>query len=76
MGDFSEAAKHNVEAIVYEPLQEINGSISAEHGIGLQKKAYLSLCRDEAEIALMQKLKQSLDPKGILNPGKIFDLPQ
>jgi len=76
VGDFSDAAKHSVEAIVYGPLQAINGSISAEHGIGLQKKPYLSLCRNEAEIVLMQKLKQSLDPKGILNPGKIFDLPQ
>lgn len=76
VGDHSEAARHSVESIVYSPLQEINGSVSAEHGIGLEKKAYLSLCRNEAEIALMQQLKRSLDPKGILNPGKIFDLPQ
>ena len=76
VGDFSDAAKHSVESIVYGPLQDINGSISAEHGIGLQKKPYLSLCRNAAEISLMQKLKQSLDPKNILNPGKIFDLPQ
>lgn len=76
VGDHSDAARHSVESIVYGPLQEINGSISAEHGIGLEKKAYLSICRNEAEIALMQQLKRSLDPKGILNPGKIFDLPQ
>lgn len=76
VGDFSDNARHSVESIVYGPLQEINGSISAEHGIGLEKKPYLSLCRNEAEIALMKKIKQSLDPKGILNPGKIFDLPQ
>lgn len=76
VGDFSEQAKHSVESIVYGPLQKINGSVSAEHGIGLEKKPYLSICRNEQEIALMQKLKNSLDPKCILNPGKIFDLPQ
>ena len=76
VGDFSEAAKHSVESIVYGPLQAINGSISAEHGIGLQKKPYLCMSRSDTEIALMRKLKQTLDPMGILNPGKIFDLPQ
>lgn len=74
VGDQSENARHSVESIVYGPLKEINGSVSAEHGIGLEKKPYLSLCRNETEIALMQQLKKSLDPKGILNPGKIFDL--
>lgn len=64
--------RRKVEEIVYKPLTKINGSISAEHGIGLEKKAYLSWCRSEAEIALMRTLKQTLDPKGILNPGKVF----
>jgi FAD/FMN-containing dehydrogenase len=76
VGDFSAAAKRSVETIVYEPLRGIGGSVSAEHGIGLEKKPYLSLCRSAAEIALMQRLKRTLDPNGILNPGKIFDLPQ
>jgi FAD/FMN-containing dehydrogenase len=48
--------------------------VSAEHGIGLEKKAYLSWCRTDAEIELMKMMKKNLDPKGILNPGKIFDL--
>ena len=74
VGDFSEAARHNVESIVYTPLQAINGSVSAEHGIGLEKKPYLSLCRNEAEIDLMRRLKSTLDPMHILNPGKIFDI--
>lgn len=74
VGDFSLEARRSVESIVYGPLQEIGGSVSAEHGIGLQKKLYLSLSRNDAEIQLMQTLKRTLDRKGILNPGKIFDL--
>lgn len=61
-----------VEALVYGPLGKLGGSISAEHGIGLEKKSYLSVCRSESEIALMRALKSGLDPNGILNPGKIF----
>ncbi|CAM3995254.1 FAD-binding oxidoreductase [Novosphingobium lubricantis] len=64
-----------VEACVYEPLRPIQGSVSAEHGIGLEKKKWLSVSRSEAECALMFELKSMLDPRGILNPGKIFDLP-
>ena len=60
--------------IIYQPLKSYGGSISAEHGIGLEKKAYLSFSRSEAEINLMRKIKKTLDPNGILNPGKIFDL--
>jgi FAD/FMN-containing dehydrogenase len=50
------------------------GSISAEHGVGLLKKASLHFTRSEEEIALMRQVKRALDPKGILNPGKVFDL--
>lgn len=49
------------------------GSISAEHGVGLLKKPYLSYSRSPAELALLRRVKQALDPLGILNPGKIFD---
>ncbi|MGQ7844913.1 FAD-binding oxidoreductase [Granulosicoccus sp. 3-233] len=59
--------------LIYQPLQSLGGSISAEHGIGLSKKPYLPLSRSAAEISLMQSLKRTLDPSGILNPGKIFD---
>lgn len=74
VGDGSIETRRRIEAIVYGPLQSLNGSVSAEHGIGLEKKPYLALCRNDDEIALMRQLKQSLDPKGILNPGKIFDV--
>ena len=62
-----------VERRVYEPLTAIGGSISAEHGIGLEKKPYLRLCRTDAEISLMRTLKRTLDPGGILNPGRVVD---
>ena len=67
-------AYDDVKQAVYEPLAAIGGSISAEHGIGLDKKKYLRLSRNDEEIALMRRLKRALDPNGILNPGKIFDL--
>jgi FAD/FMN-containing dehydrogenase len=62
-----------VEACVYEPLRPLGGSVSAEHGIGLEKKAWLPVSRNSEERRLMVELKQLLDPNGILNPGKIFD---
>ncbi len=63
-----------VERCVYEPLAAIKGSVSAEHGVGLEKKPYLGISRSDAEVALMRTVKKALDPKGILNPGKIFDV--
>lgn len=49
------------------------GVISGEHGIGLVKKPYLSMVLGETQIALMRGIKKAFDPKGIMNPGKIFD---
>jgi FAD/FMN-containing dehydrogenase len=63
-----------VENCVYEPLRSIAGSISAEHGIGLERKPYLEISRTRAEIATMRALKAALDPRGILNPGKVIDV--
>jgi len=72
-GHASGIAREAVEEIVYRPLGALGGSVSAEHGIGLEKKPYLAWCRSDAEIGVMKALKRTLDPKGILNPGKIFD---
>ena len=58
--------------IVYEELAPYQGSISAEHGIGLEKRPFLGISRNDAEVALMKTLKQALDPQGLLNPGKVF----
>jgi FAD/FMN-containing dehydrogenase len=65
-------ARERTESVVYGRLQGLDGSISAEHGIGLEKKSYLPLSRSTQEMALMRALKSALDPAGILNPGKIF----
>ncbi len=54
-------------------VQRHRGSISAEHGIGLLKKPYLSFSRSPEELALLRAIKQALDPRGLLNPGKILD---
>ena len=67
-------AHDDVDAIVYGALSADDSSVSAEHGIGLLKKRQLALSRNPAELAVMRALKRALDPRGILNPGKIFDL--
>jgi len=72
IGSHESAEVHAVELIVYEALGRRQGVISAEHGIGLQKREFLKYSRSADEIALMKTLKTALDPKGILNPGKIF----
>jgi FAD/FMN-containing dehydrogenase len=60
------------DSIIYEAVRARGGSVSAEHGIGLEKKAYLGYSRSPAEIAAMRAIKAALDPKNLLNPGKIF----
>jgi FAD/FMN-containing dehydrogenase len=72
VGDGSDEARHAVEAVVYGPLRPRGGSISAEHGIGLEKRPYLDWSRGPEEVALMRRLKQALDPRNILNPGKVI----
>ncbi len=62
-----------VTKLLAESLKRHEGSISAEHGIGLVKKAYLESTRSAAEIEVMRGVKRVLDPKGLLNPGKLFD---
>ncbi|MCK5875007.1 MAG: FAD-binding oxidoreductase [Alcanivoracaceae bacterium] len=65
---------NNVSKWVFEIVEKYNGSISAEHGVGRTKKAYLGYSRSAEEIALMKAVKAAFDPNGIMNPGKIFDL--
>ncbi|XAH25298.1 FAD-binding oxidoreductase [Xylophilus sp. GW821-FHT01B05] len=63
--------KAAMDAVIYGLVQECAGSVSAEHGIGTVKRAWLGHSRTAEEIALMQTLKRALDPAGLLNPGKV-----
>jgi FAD/FMN-containing dehydrogenase len=55
-------------------LERRGGVISAEHGIGLDKRTYLGHSRSTAEIDLMKTIKIAMDPKNLLNPGKILEI--
>ncbi len=66
--------QEQIKDIVYGYVGEIGGSISAEHGIGTLKRAYLGQSRNAAELALMRTLKQAMDPKNLLNPGRVFSM--
>jgi len=72
VGSLDPETVHGVEHIVYEALGRRQGVISAEHGIGTEKQAYLHHSRSKEEISLMRTIKHALDPKNILNPGRII----
>lgn len=67
------AKKDELIGRILEPLKTIGGAVSAEHGVGIAKKPYISLTRSPTEIDLMRSLKARLDPNGILNRGRVFD---
>jgi len=72
LADDREATSLEAETLVYEVVREYGVAISAEHGIGVLKRPFLSYSRSTAEIELMRTLKHALDPSGILNPGKVI----
>ncbi|CAN5501471.1 FAD-binding oxidoreductase [soil metagenome] len=61
-----------VNTVLFDIVDKLDGSISAEHGVGLVKKEYLAHTRSQPEIQLMKEIKKAFDPDGIMNPGKIF----
>lgn len=63
-----------INDVIYANLAKNKGSVSAEHGIGIDKKAYLSTSRSKEEINLMRLMKKTLDPKNLLNPGRIISI--
>lgn len=72
VGDGSDVAHKKVNDILYGVVRDLGGSVSAEHGIGTEKRSYLGWSRTPEEVELMRVLKRTLDPKGILNPGKVI----
>lgn len=65
---------HETDEVLFELVREHAGSVSAEHGIGLLKKAALPYSRGPAELEVLRSLKRALDPHNLLNPGKILDV--
>jgi len=72
VADFQMRCKQ-VSSEIFTAIQEMGGSVSAEHGVGLLKKDFLHYSRAEEEIAIMRGIKNVFDPDNIMNPGKIFD---
>jgi FAD/FMN-containing dehydrogenase len=66
------ARGHALELAMFDLVESLGGSISAEHGIGRLKAAEFARRADPVELAVMHELKRALDPKGILNPGKVL----
>jgi FAD/FMN-containing dehydrogenase len=67
-----EQPQEEIEEVVYSTVRAWSGTVSAEHGIGVIKRRYLGHSRTPQEIAVMRAIKQALDPKGLLNPGKVL----
>ena len=66
------AERAAVNRVVYEVIAELGGSISAEHGLGQLKREEIRAHKDPLELELMQRIKQALDPRGLMNPGKVL----
>jgi FAD/FMN-containing dehydrogenase len=64
--------KKEIYELIYRKTRDMKGAITAEHGVGMLKKEWLSYSRSDAEIELMRSLKGLMDPKGILNPGRVI----
>lgn len=69
---YNEELKNKIEDKLYEIIKNKDGSISAEHGIGLMKSSHISIGKSKLVVNLMKNIKYLLDPKGILNPYKMF----
>lgn len=69
---FTEEIANHIEPFIYEYTARVNGSVSAEHGIGFLKTKYLQYSKKPEALALMRELKTLMDPNGILNPYKML----
>jgi FAD/FMN-containing dehydrogenase len=60
-----------MNVIVHDIVRSLDGSISAEHGVGVMKRDEIAATKSPVEIEMMRAVKRALDPKNILNPGKV-----
>jgi len=67
---FAQSAE--VNHIVYEVVNSLRGSISAEHGLGVLKRDEIKLYKSPLELEMMRSIKNALDPHGLMNPGKVL----
>jgi FAD/FMN-containing dehydrogenase len=72
VGADTSALEHDIESIVYEPLPEFGGAVTAEHGIGQFKRAYLDQQKSEGEKVAMRRLRYAMDPARLINPDVMF----
>ena len=66
------AAASQVNRVVYEVVNSLGGSISAEHGLGVLKREEIKLYKSPLELEMMRSIKNALDPHGLMNPGKVL----
>ena len=70
--EWMDNASEPVNRIVHDCVARFNGSISAEHGLGQLKREEIKRYKSEIELNVMRAIKNALDPKGIMNPGKVL----
>ena len=70
--EVKKALQISLDRAVFKAVLSVKGSVSAEHGVGQQKRSIMSAARSPAELLLMAALKRTVDPNGILNPGKVL----
>lgn len=74
--DLQDRLSEVVDGFVFDYVKQARGSVSAEHGVGLQKAQYLTYSKSPALVECMQQIKQVFDPNGIMNPYKVLPDPR
>lgn len=70
--EYNDEIATQLEPFIFEYVSKLNGSVSAEHGIGFKKTKFLHYSKDASVISLMKQIKRMMDPNHILNPYKVL----